>query len=106
MALEIGDRLLLVSRGTDHQRDGHNQAGAQTVLASSATERAQRRNAPLSDCSVEAAVICVAFHTDGWLSAQQAPDLAIAKARTGTARAQRPTAEIEDNINQGRPAFG
>ena len=31
-------------------------------------------------------------------------DLAIAKARTA-ARLQRPTAEIEDNINQGRTAF-
>src|SRR5207302_6795566 len=31
-------------------------------------------------------------------------DLAIQKARTA-ARLQRPTAEIEDNINQGRTAF-
>ena len=31
-------------------------------------------------------------------------DLAIAKARTA-ARLQRPTAEVEDNINQGRTAF-
>jgi glc operon protein GlcG len=31
-------------------------------------------------------------------------DLAIEKARTA-ARLQRPTAEIEDNINQGRTAF-
>ena len=31
-------------------------------------------------------------------------DLAIGKARTA-ARLQRPTAEIEDNINQGRTAF-
>jgi len=31
-------------------------------------------------------------------------DLAIAKARTA-ARLQRPTAEIEDNINRGRTAF-
>jgi glc operon protein GlcG len=40
-----------------------------------------------------------------WLvSAPASADLAIEKARTA-ARLQRPTAEIEDNINRGRTAF-
>ena len=39
-----------------------------------------------------------------WMVSAQQARIAIAKARTA-ARLQRPTAEIEDNINMGRTAF-
>src|SRR4051794_41262615 len=79
-----------------------NQAGAQTVLQA-AKESAQQRNAPSAIAVVDAAGDLLAFQRmDGVRPASA--DLAIAKARTA-ARLQRPTAEIEDNINRGRTAF-
>src|SRR5258707_10870302 len=79
-----------------------NQAGAQTVLQA-AKESAQQRNAPSAIAVVDPAGDLLAFQRmDGVRPASA--DLAIEKARTA-ARLQRPTAEIEDNINQGRTAF-
>jgi len=79
-----------------------DQAGAQTVLQS-ATESAQQRNAPSAIAVVDPAGDLLAFQRmDGVRPAST--DLAIQKARTA-ARLQRPTAEIEDNINQGRTAL-
>jgi glc operon protein GlcG len=80
----------------------HDQAGAQTVLQA-AKESAQQRNAPSAIAVVDPAGDLLAFQRmDGVRPASA--DLAIEKARTA-ARLQRPTAEIEDNINQGRTAF-
>jgi glc operon protein GlcG len=68
-----------------------------------AKDSAQRRNAPSAIAVVDAAGDLLAFRRmDGVRPASA--DLAIAKARTA-ARLQRPTAEIEDNINRGRTAF-
>ena len=79
-----------------------DQVGAQTVLHT-AKESAQQRNAPSAIAVVDPAGDLLAFQRmDGVRPASA--DLAIAKARTA-ARLQRPTAEIEDNINQGRTAF-
>ena len=79
-----------------------NQAGAQTVLQA-AKESAQRRNAPSAIAVVDPAGDLLAFQRmDGVRPASA--DLAIEKARTA-ARLQRPTAETEDSINQGRTAF-
>jgi glc operon protein GlcG len=79
-----------------------DQAGAQTVLQA-ARERAQQRNAPSAIAVVDPAGDLLAFQRmDGVRPASA--DLAIDKARTA-ARLQRSTAEIEDNINQGRTAF-
>jgi glc operon protein GlcG len=79
-----------------------DQAGAQTVLQA-AKESAQHRNAPSAIAVVDPAGDLLAFQRmDGVRPASA--DLAIQKARTA-ARLQRPTAEIEDNINQGRTAF-
>src|SRR3981189_3985463 len=79
-----------------------NQAGAQTVLQA-ALESAQQRNAPSAIAVVDAAGDLLAFQRmDGVRPASV--DLAVAKARTA-ARLQRPTAEIQANINQGRTAF-
>jgi glc operon protein GlcG len=79
-----------------------DQAGAQTVLQT-AKDSAQRRNAPSAIAVVDAAGDLLAFRRmDGVRPASA--DLAIAKARTA-ARLQRPTAEIEENINRGRTAF-
>jgi len=79
-----------------------DQAGAQTVLQA-ARESAQQRNAPSAIAVVDAAGDLLAFQRmDGVRPASA--DLAIAKARTA-ARLKRPTAEMEDNINQGRTAF-
>ena len=79
-----------------------DQAGAQTVLHA-AQEHAQQRNAPSAIAVVDPAGDLLAFQRmDGVRPASA--ELAIAKARTA-ARLQRPTAEIEDNINQGRTAF-
>src|SRR5258705_1243807 len=79
-----------------------DQAGAQTVLQA-ARESAQQRNAPSAIAVVDPAGDLLAFQRmDGVRPASA--DLAIEKARTA-ARLQRPTAEIEDNINQGRTAF-
>jgi glc operon protein GlcG len=79
-----------------------NQAGAQTVLQA-AKESALQRNAPSAIAVVDTAGDLLALQRmDGVRPAST--DLAIEKARTA-ARLQRPTAEIEDNINQGRTAF-
>jgi glc operon protein GlcG len=79
-----------------------DQTGAQTVLQA-AKESAQQRNAPSAIAVVDPAGDLLAFQRmDGVRPASA--DLAIQKARTA-ARLQRPTAEIEDNINQGRTAF-
>ena len=79
-----------------------DQAGAQTALQT-AMESAQQRNAPSAIAVVDPAGDLLAFQRmDGVRPASA--DLAIEKARTA-ARLQRPTAEIEDNINRGRTAF-
>ena len=79
-----------------------DQDGAQTVLHT-ANENAQQRNAPSAIAVVDPAGDLLAFQRmDGVRPASA--DLAIEKARTA-ARLQRPTAEIEDNVNQGRTAF-
>jgi len=79
-----------------------DQAGAQIVLKA-AKESAQQRHAPSAIAVVDPAGDLLAFQRlDGVRPASA--DLAIEKARTA-ARLQRPTAEIEDNINQGRTAF-
>src|ERR1700738_365863 len=79
-----------------------DQGGAQTVLQA-ARESAQQRNAPSAIAVVDPAGDLLAFQRmDGVRPASA--ELAIEKARTA-ARLQRPTAEIEDSINQGRTAF-
>jgi glc operon protein GlcG len=79
-----------------------DQAGARTVLQA-ARESAQQRNAPSAIAVVDPAGDLLAFQRmDGVRPASA--ELAIEKARTA-ARLQRPTAEIEDNINRGRTAF-
>ena len=79
-----------------------DQAGAQTVLQA-AKESAQQRNAPSAIAVVDPAGDLLAFQRmDGVRPASA--DLAIGKARTA-ARLRRPTAEVEDNVNQGRTAF-
>lgn len=79
-----------------------DQAGAQTVLRA-AQESAQQRNAPSAIAVVDPAGDLLAFQRmDGVRPASA--DLAIQKARTA-ARLRRPTAEIEDNIDEGRTAF-
>jgi glc operon protein GlcG len=79
-----------------------DQAGAQTVLQA-AKENADRRNAPSAIAVVDPAGDLLAFQRMDRVRPASA-DLAIEKARTA-ARLQRPTAEIEDNINHGRTAF-
>jgi glc operon protein GlcG len=79
-----------------------DQDGAQTILQA-AKQSAQQRNAPSAIAVVDPAGDLLAFQRmDGVRPASA--DLAIEKARTA-ARLQRSTAEIEDNINQGRTAF-
>src|SRR5580692_6734547 len=79
-----------------------DQDGAKTILQA-AKESAQQRNAPSAIAVVDPAGDLLAFQRmDGVRPASA--DLAIEKARTA-ARLQRSTAEIEDNINQGRAAF-
>ena len=79
-----------------------DQDGAQTILQA-AKESAQQRNAPSAIAVVDPAGDLLAFQRmDGVRPASA--DLAIEKARTA-ARLQRPTEEIEDNINRGRTAF-
>jgi glc operon protein GlcG len=79
-----------------------DQAGAQTVLRA-AKESAQQRNAPSAIAVVDPAGDLLAFQRMDSVRPASA-DLAIQKARTA-ARLQRPTAEIEDNIDEGRTAF-
>src|SRR5882757_4356597 len=79
-----------------------DRAGAQTVLQA-AIESARQRNAPSAIAVVDPAGDLLAFQRMDNVRPASA-DLAIQKARTA-ARLQRPTAEIEDNVNQGRTAF-
>jgi glc operon protein GlcG len=79
-----------------------DQAGAQAVLQA-ARESAQRRNAPSAIAVVDPAGDLLAFQRMDRVRPASA-DLAVEKARTA-ARLQRPTAEIEDNIDHGRTAF-
>ena len=79
-----------------------DQAGAQTVLQA-AKESAQQRNGPSAIAVVHPAGDLLSFQRMDSVRPASA-DLAIEKARTA-ARPQRSTAEIEDNINQGRTAF-
>ena len=79
-----------------------DQAGAQTVLQA-ARESAQRRNAPSAIAVVDPSGDLLAFQRMDRVRPASA-DLAVGKARTA-ARLQRPTAEIEDNIDHGRTAF-
>jgi len=79
-----------------------DQAGAQAVLQA-AEEGAQQRHAPSAIAVVDPAGDLLAFQRMDSVRPDSA-DLAIEKARTA-ARLQRPTAEIEDNIDQGRTAF-
>jgi glc operon protein GlcG len=79
-----------------------DQAGSHTVLQA-AKESAQRRNAPSAIAVVDSAGDLLAFQRMDRVRPASA-DLAIGKARTA-ARLQRPTADIEDNINHGRTAF-
>jgi glc operon protein GlcG len=79
-----------------------DQAGAQTVLQA-AREIAQQRNAPSAIAVVDPAGDLLAFQRMDRVRPASV-DLAVEKARTA-ARLQRPTAEIEDNIDHGRTAF-
>jgi glc operon protein GlcG len=79
-----------------------DQAGAQVVLQA-AKESVQQRHAPPAIAVVDPAGDLLAFERMDRVRPASA-DLAIGKARTA-ARLQRPTAEVEDNINQGRTAF-
>ncbi|HZC95679.1 MAG TPA: heme-binding protein [Bradyrhizobium sp.] len=79
-----------------------DQAGAESVLQA-ARESAQQRKAPSAIAVVDRAGDLLAFQRMDAVRPASA-DLAIEKARTA-ARLQRPTAEIEDNINHGRTAF-
>ena len=79
-----------------------DQAGAQTVLQV-ARESAQRRNSPSAIAVVDPAGDLLAFQLMDRVRPASA-GLAVEKARTA-ARLQRPTAEIEDNIDHGRTAF-
>jgi glc operon protein GlcG len=79
-----------------------DQAGAKKVLQA-AEESAVRRNATAAVAVVDPAGDLLAFQRmDGVRPASV--DLAIEKAQTA-ARLQRPTEEIEDNVNRGRTAF-
>src|SRR5438445_8266672 len=79
-----------------------DQAGAEMVLQA-AKKSAQQRDAPSAIAVVDPAGDLLAFQRmDGVRAASV--DFAIEKARTA-ARLQRPTADIEDNINRGRTAF-
>jgi glc operon protein GlcG len=79
-----------------------DQAGAQTVLQA-ARDSAQQRNAPSAIAVVDTAGDLLAFQRMDGVRPDSA-ELAIQKARTA-ARLQRPTVEIENNINRGRTAF-
>src|SRR6266566_4251778 len=79
-----------------------DQAGARTVLQA-ARESAQQRSAPSAIAVVDPAGDLLAFQRMDHVRPASA-GLAIEKARTA-ARLQRPTEEVEDNINRGRTAF-
>ena len=79
-----------------------NEAGAQIVLKA-AEESARQKSAPSAIAVVDTAGDLLAFQRMDSVRPDSV-DLAIQKARTA-ARLRRSTAEIEDNINQGRTAF-
>jgi len=79
-----------------------SEAGAQQVLVA-AEQEARRLNAPCAVAVVDTSGILVAFlKMDGVRAGS--PDLAIGKART-SALLQRPSAETENNVDNGRVAF-
>jgi glc operon protein GlcG len=79
-----------------------SEAGAQQVLVA-AEQEARKLNAPCAVAVVDTSGILVAFlKMDGVRAGS--PDLAIGKART-SALLQRPSAETESNVDNGRIAF-
>ena len=79
-----------------------SEAGAQRVLAA-AEQEAAKLHAPCAIAVVDRSGILVAFvKMDGVRDGS--PDLAIGKAKT-SALLQRPSAETENNVNNGRVAF-
>ena len=79
-----------------------SEAGAQQVLIA-AEHEAEALHAPCAIAVVDTSGILVAFlKMDGVRAGS--PDLAIGKART-SALLQRPSAETESAVNDGRPAF-
>jgi glc operon protein GlcG len=79
-----------------------SEAGAQRAL-SAAEHEAERLHAPCAIAVVDSSGILVAFlKMDGVRAGS--PDLAIGKART-SALLQRPSAETEANVDNGRVAF-
>jgi len=79
-----------------------SEAGAQQVLMA-AEQEARKLNAPCAIAVVDTSGILVAFlKMDGVRAGS--PDLAIGKART-SALLQRPSAETESNVDNGRIAF-
>src|SRR3984957_5405437 len=79
-----------------------SEAGAQQVLTA-AVHEAEMLHAPCAIAVVDASGILVAFlKMDGVRAGS--PDLAIGKART-SALLQRPSAETESAVNDGRSAF-
>jgi glc operon protein GlcG len=79
-----------------------SEAGAQQVLIAAERE-AEALHAPCAIAVVDTSGILVAFlKMDGVRAGS--PDLAIGKART-SALLQRPSAETENAVNNGRPAF-
>jgi glc operon protein GlcG len=79
-----------------------SEAGAQQVLRT-AEQEAERLHAPCAIAVVDASGTLVAFvKMDGVRSGS--PDLAIGKART-SALLERPSAETENNVDNGRLAF-
>jgi glc operon protein GlcG len=79
-----------------------NEEGAQRVLAA-AKHEAERLHAPCAIAVVDKSGILVAFlKMDGVRAGS--PDLAIGKART-SALLERPSAETENNVDNGRSSF-
>jgi len=79
-----------------------SEAGAQQAIEA-AEQAAEKLHAPCAIAVVDRSGILVAFlKMDGVRDGS--PDLAIGKART-SALLQRPSAETETNINEGRTAF-
>ena len=79
-----------------------SESGARQVIIA-AEHEAERLHAPCAIAVVDASGTLVAFlKMDGVRSGS--PDLAIGKART-SALLQRPSAETEDNVDNGRLAF-
>lgn len=79
-----------------------SESGAQQVL-SAAEHEAEKLHAPCAIAVVDASGTLVAFvKMDGVRAGS--PDLAIGKART-SALLERPSAETEDNVDNGRLAF-